>query len=51
MPSTSAAGETLMLTCHSPADEESYPGNLTVTAVYTITDDHALHLNYTATTD
>ena len=51
MPSTSAAGETLTLTYHSPADEEGYPGNLTVTVMYTLTDDHALRLDYTATTD
>src|SRR5439155_23833012 len=31
--------------------EEGFPGNLSVTAVYTLTDDNGLKLEYTATTD
>jgi aldose 1-epimerase len=50
-PGTSADGETLTLSYLSKDGEEGYPGNLTVTVVYTLTADNALKIDYTATTD
>jgi aldose 1-epimerase len=47
----SADGPSLELTYLSHDGEEGYPGNLSVTAVYTLTDDNSLKLVYTATTD
>jgi len=44
-------GPSLKLHYLSPDGEEGYPGNLSVTAVYTLTDDNALKLEFTATTD
>ena len=38
-------------TIFSKDGEDGYPGNLTSTVTYTLTDDSELHLDYTATTD
>jgi aldose 1-epimerase len=44
-------GPSLELLYTSKDGEEGYPGNLFVTAVYTLTKDNGLKLEYTATTD
>ena len=44
-------GVALQLTYRSRDGEEGYPGNLSVTAVYFLTDDNELRIEYTATTD
>jgi len=46
-----ARGPQLTLSYLSRDAEEGYPGNLSVTAVYTLTEDNALRLEYRATTD
>ena len=47
----SLEGPSLQLRYVSKDGEEGYPGTLTVTAVYTLTQDNGLKLEYTATTD
>ncbi|MCR5887579.1 galactose mutarotase [Hymenobacter sp. J193] len=50
-PGSSAEGPTLKLTYLSKDGEEGYPGNLRVTVTYTLTQDDALKIDYSATTD
>jgi len=50
-PGCSKLGPTLELTYVSKDGEEGYPGTLKVKAVYTVTEDNALRLDFTATTD
>ncbi|MBB2144914.1 galactose-1-epimerase [Pedobacter sp. LMG 31464] len=44
-------GQKLELNYLSKDGEAGYPGNLTVKVIYTLTDDNALKIDYTATTD
>ena len=50
-PSLTPDGPALELTYVSQDGEEGFPGNLKVTAIYTLTDNNELHLSFTATTD
>jgi aldose 1-epimerase len=51
VPRGSADGPQLVLTYLSPDGEEGFPGNLQVTATYTLMGDNGLRLEYKATTD
>lgn len=46
-----AAGSAVKLTLLSPDGDEGFPGNLTASIIYTLTDDNTLRLDYGATTD
>ncbi|WP_435018842.1 aldose epimerase family protein [Tundrisphaera sp. TA3] len=48
---TGPDGPAITLSYTSPDGEEGYPGNLSVTVTYTVTEDNALKIDYTATTD
>jgi aldose 1-epimerase len=50
-PALSALGPALELAYESPDGEEGFPGNLSVTAVYTLTEDNGLRIDFGATTD
>ena len=50
-PLPTANGPSLILTYVSRNGEEGYPGNLLVTAVYSVTENNALRIDFTATTD
>jgi len=50
-PVESKLGAALELTYLSKDGEEGYPGNLSVTAVYTLTNDNSLRVDFTAHTD
>ncbi len=50
-PTETSKGPALILAYLSQGGEEGFPGNLQVTAIYTLTDDNELKLEFTATTD
>ena len=49
--SAEITGDGLKLSAESPDGEGGYPGNLKVTAIYNLTDDNALEISYSATSD
>lgn len=48
---STADGPVLILTHVSPDGDEGFPGNLEVTALYTLTEDNSLRIDFTARTD
>ena len=50
-PGKSDLGQTLQLNYISHDGEEGFPGTMTITAVYTLTEDNSLRVEFSATTD
>jgi len=50
-PIKSTEGQAVRFSYLSPDGEEGYPGNLDITVTYTLTDENALQIDYTAKTD
>jgi aldose 1-epimerase len=50
-PKETSDGPSVKFTYLSPDGEENYPGNLNTTCTYTLTNDNALKIEFTATTD
>ena len=51
LPSAEPGTAAVTLAYTSPHGEEGFPGNLSVTVRYTLTDENTLRIDYTATTD
>lgn len=43
--------KSIAMVMHSPDGDANYPGNVTATVTYTLTDDNAIDIRYEATTD
>lgn len=48
---TTAAGQTVEFTYHSPDMDQGFPGNLDISVKYTLTEDNAIVIAYDAVTD
>lgn len=48
---TEVSGTTITLVMHSPDGDNNFPGNVEATVVYTLTEDNAIDIAYSATTD